>query len=110
MSMVMAAVEERRYRDRTRALLHRSEATFYLGYESDGPSALLSHLEGNLRQINFCDDTELFQIGTALAEAISNAIDHGNLELDSKLREDGVGVYARLRIERSQQLPYRDRR
>jgi CheY-like chemotaxis protein len=110
MAMVVAAVEERRYRERTRTLLDHSEASFILGYEIDGPSALISHLEGNLRQINFCDDTELFQIGTALAEAISNAVDHGNLELDSKLREDGVGVYSTLRVERSAEAPYRDRR
>jgi CheY-like chemotaxis protein len=110
MAMVVAAVEEMRYRERTRTLLDKSEATFLLGYESDGPSALISHLEGNLRQINFCDDTELFQIGTALAEAISNAVDHGNLELDSRLRENGAGAYSNLRQERSGQTPYRDRR
>ncbi len=110
MAMVVAAVEEMRYRERTRTLLDQSEATFLLGYETDGPGALISHLEGNLRQINFCDDTELFQIGTALAEAISNAVDHGNLELDSRLRENGHGAYASLRHERSAQAPYRDRR
>jgi CheY-like chemotaxis protein len=110
MGMVVAAVEERRYRERTRTLLERSEASFVLGYEMDGPNALISHLQGNLRQVNFCDDTELFQIGTALAEAISNAIDHGNLELDSGLRERGVDVYTRLRQERANEAPYRDRR
>jgi len=110
MGIVMAAVEERRYRERTRTLLERSEASFVLGYEMDGPNALISHLQGNLRQVNFCDDTELFQIGTALAEAISNAIDHGNLELDSGLREGGTDAYAGLRQERSRHHPYRDRR
>jgi len=110
MGIVVAAVEERRYRERTRTLLERSEASFVLGYEMDGPNALISHLEGNLRQVNFCDDTGLFQIGTALAEAISNAVDHGNLELDSTLREEGADAYARLRQERSSHSPYRDRR
>ena len=110
MHMVMAAVEERRYRERTRALLDHSEARFVIGYEMDGPNALISHLQGNLRQVNFCDDTELFQIGTALAEALSNAIDHGNLELDSALREEKADAYARLRQERAKQTPYRDRR
>ncbi len=110
MSMVMAAVEERRYRDRTRALLDHSEASFVLGYEMDGPNALISHLQGNLRQVNFCDDTELFQVGTALAESFNNAIDHGNLELDSALREDGMDLYMRVRQERATQAPYRDRR
>jgi anti-sigma regulatory factor (Ser/Thr protein kinase) len=110
MGMVMAAVEERRYRERTRRSLERSEATFILGYEPDGPNALISHLQDNLRQLNFCDDTELFQIGTALAEALSNAIDHGNLGLDSRVREEGMEAYARLRQERSVQEPYRNRR
>ncbi|HEX5131627.1 MAG TPA: response regulator [Candidatus Krumholzibacteria bacterium] len=110
MGMVMAAVEERRYREQARALLDHSESTFVLGYDMDAPNALISHLEGHLRQVNFCDDTELFQIGTALAEAISNAIDHGNLELDSSLREDGMDTYMRLRQERTQQAPYQDRR
>jgi CheY-like chemotaxis protein/anti-sigma regulatory factor (Ser/Thr protein kinase) len=110
MGMVMAAVEERRFRERTRTLLEHSEASFILGYEMDGPNALISHLQGNLRQVNFCDDTELFQIGTALAEAFSNAIDHGNLELDSAIREKGAEVYARLRQERAKQAPYCNRR
>ena len=109
MGMVMAAVEERRYRERTRTLLDHSEATFVLGYEMDGPNALISHLQGNLRQLNFCDDTELFQVGTALAEALSNAIDHGNLELDSALREEESDAYSRLRQERSHLAPYCDR-
>ncbi len=110
MGIVMAAVEERRFRERTRTLLESSEATFVLGYEMDGPSALISHLQGNLRQVNFCDDTELFQIGTALAEAISNAVDHGNLELDSTLREQSMDAYSRLRQERADREPYRERR
>ena len=110
MGIVMAAVEERRYRERTRRLLDHSEASFVLGYEMDGPNALISHLQGNLRQVNFCDDTELFQIGTALAETLSNAIDHGNLELDSTLREEESSAYTMLRHERAHQAPYRDRR
>ena len=48
---------------------------------------------------------------TALGEAIINAVEHGNLELDSALREsdDGSG-YARLRDQRMTEPPYRDRR
>ena len=110
MSMVMAAVEDRRYREQARMLLEESAATFVLGYDPEAPGALVNHLEGNLRRINFCDDTALFQIGTALGEAISNAIDHGNLELDSRLRERGAGVYMQARHERTTQPPYRERR
>jgi CheY-like chemotaxis protein/anti-sigma regulatory factor (Ser/Thr protein kinase) len=110
MGMVIAAVEARRFRERARALLERSEAHFVLGYELDGPSALVSHLQGNLEQLNFCDDTALFQVSTALAEAFNNAIDHGNLELDSALREESHERYDELRNERARQQPYCDRR
>jgi CheY-like chemotaxis protein/anti-sigma regulatory factor (Ser/Thr protein kinase) len=110
MEMVTAAVEQRRFREQTRRLLERSEAHFVLGYEVDGPAALVNHLQSNLREVNFCDDTELFQIGTALAESFNNAIDHGNLELESRLREDGTDAYSRLRYERATASPFRDRR
>jgi hypothetical protein len=40
----------------------------------------------------------------------SNAIDHGNLELDSDLREEESNAYSMLRLERATQAPYRDRR
>jgi len=73
-------------------------------------AALVSHLQANLEQIECCDDTHLFQVSTALGEALNNAIDHGNLELDSAIREDSIEMYGRLRQERSLQHPYRDRR
>ena len=110
MGMVVAAVEARRYRERTRTLLESSEARFVLGYELDGPMALISHLQSNLEQLNFCDETGLFQVGTALAEALSNAVDHGNLELDSALREESPDLYDKLRPERAREQPYCDRR
>jgi CheY-like chemotaxis protein len=110
MGMVIAAVEARRYRERTRTLLERSEARFILGYELDGPTALVSHLQSNLKQLNFCDETGLFQVSTALAEAFTNAIDHGNLELDSSLREESHELYDKLRHKRAQEPPYCDRR
>ena len=110
MGMVVAAVEGRRYRERARTPLERSEAHFVLGYELDGPTALVSHLQSNLEQLNFGDETKMFQVSTALAEAFNNAIDHGNLELDSALREGDSDLYEKLRQERARELPYRDRR
>lgn len=111
MGVVVEAVEANRFRERTRGLLEKSESRFVLGYEMDGTPALVSHLQNNLRQLNLCDETGAFQVSTALAEALGNAIDHGNLELDSLVREkDGTHVYAQLRQERSQKPPYRDRK
>lgn len=110
MGKVVAAVEASRYRERARALLERCEASYCLGYELDAANALVSHLQNNLQQLNFCDETGLFQVSTALAESFTNAVDHGNLELDSSLRIDGSDQYDRLRQERAGEPPYRDRR
>jgi CheY-like chemotaxis protein/anti-sigma regulatory factor (Ser/Thr protein kinase) len=110
MGIVVAAVEARRYRKRTRKLLEHSEARFVMGYELEEPMALISHLQSNLGQLLFCDDTGMFQVGTALAEAFTNAIDHGNLELDSGLREETPELYSKLRQERASMQPYCDRR
>ena len=49
-------------------------------------------------------------MAVALSEAIINAIDHGNLELDSELRQDDERIYHRLGDERRKQSPYRERR
>lgn len=105
---VMTGVKATQQRDQVRQFLLQSESTFMLGYERDGPQALISYLLDGLHRLNFCDDAETMQIMTALTEAITNAIDHGNLELDSALRESGD--YHQLGSERVRQPPYRDRR
>ncbi len=110
MKIVLAAVEAKRYREQARALLVRTETHFTLSYEPDGPAALVSHFQNNLRQIDFCDGTCLFQISTALTEALNNAIEHGSLELNSALRGEDDEAYERRRGERMRQPPYRDRR
>jgi anti-sigma regulatory factor (Ser/Thr protein kinase) len=80
-----------------------------MGYEPAGPQALISHLQDTLTQLNFCDETGLLQVSTALTEALTNAIDHGNLELDSALREWPDDAYRKLRNRRTQESPYNRR-
>ena len=110
MYVVLGAVEAKRHREQSRRLLERTESQFVLGYEEDGCPALVSYFQNNLALFNFCDETGLFQVSTALTEALNNAIDHGNLELDSALRERGDNSYGRQRRERAVQSPYRERR
>lgn len=102
-----ASVHERA---EVRKLLRRIEAEFQIGYEVGAIRTLVSYLQNDLMRIDFCDDTELIRVGTALTEALANAVDHGNLELDSKLRELPGEVYRELGAERAKQQPYCDRR
>jgi CheY-like chemotaxis protein/anti-sigma regulatory factor (Ser/Thr protein kinase) len=110
MRTVVAAVEAKRRQEEAVSEGDGSESHFVLGYELDAAVALVSHLRANLEQMEFCDETALFQVSTALGEAFANAIDHGNLELDSSLRERRDDSYEKLRQERARALPYRDRR
>ncbi len=110
LQVVMAAVESTQQRDKVRQLLEQSESRFVLGYEPGGAQALITYLRDELQRLNFCDETGLLQISTALTEALANAIDHGNLELDSALRELPGNEYRKLGEARAKIPPYRDRK
>ncbi|HJN11952.1 MAG TPA: response regulator [Pirellulaceae bacterium] len=109
LDVVRDAVAAMRSRDSVRELLQASESRFLLGYEPTVARALISHLQDSLARLNFCDQVGLLQISTALGEAITNAIDHGNLELDSAMR-DGSCRYRDLGKQRSMVEPYCNRR
>lgn len=108
--IVRDAVAANHGRQRVRNLLQKSETSFVLAYEPEAVQALVSFVQDALMQFDISDDTTLLQISTALTEALRNAIDHGNLELDSKLRENDDNSYRELGEARSKQPPYRDRR
>ncbi|MEM8668135.1 MAG: response regulator [Planctomycetota bacterium] len=105
---VMSSVPVASHRDKVREFLNDSDSEFVLGYQPDGPQILVNYLQDCLERLNFCDPTELMRIGTALYEALVNAIDHGNLELDSELR-DTSDHYDQLREERIRTPPYNGR-
>lgn len=110
LEMVLSAAETLREREVVRDLLQQSESYFVLGYDPSAPRALISHLQSSLVQANVGDDMDRLRIGTALAEALANAIDHGNLELDSQLREEDLRTYRGTGNERAVQEPYRHRK
>ncbi|MFH5805498.1 response regulator [Alienimonas sp. DA493] len=55
-------------------------------------------------------ETDRLRIGVALEEALTNAVYHGNLELDSALRDEDESRYYSLARERALLRPYSDRR
>jgi CheY-like chemotaxis protein len=103
-----AAVNQQR--DLVRSCVVSGEWQFILGYERGASEAIVTYLQDLLTRMNFCDKAEVWQITTALTESFCNAIDHGNLELSSELRESSTDEFRRIGIERSTQDPYRDRR
>jgi len=90
--------------------LSQSESHFQL----DNDPALIPPLIGYLKDSRFricgSDETGLVRITLALREAVMNAMQHGNLELSSELRESDERQYHQLAAERKSAKPYADRR
>jgi CheY-like chemotaxis protein/anti-sigma regulatory factor (Ser/Thr protein kinase) len=110
LSIVLDAAESDRERKQVMGLLRQSESYYVLGYEPVATRALVNHLLDGLSQMDICGESDRLRVGTALGEALVNAIDHGNLELESSLRQENGSKYRLLGNDRAVQPPYRDRR
>ena len=71
---------------------------------------LVGYLQEHLLRLGIVEEGEVTRVGIALDEALANALFHGNLDIDSSLREQDNDAYHRLAIDRSQVPPYADRR
>jgi CheY-like chemotaxis protein/anti-sigma regulatory factor (Ser/Thr protein kinase) len=70
---------------------------------------LVSHIQEEMADRGIGDESSLIQMGVALNEALTNAAHHGNLEIESAVREQGMDAYFALVEERRAQEPYRSR-
>lgn len=73
-------------------------------------SALINYMRRFIRQADLCDETSGIRTCVALEEALNNALFHGNLELDSLLREGDRAAYRALVEERRNSEPYKRRK
>lgn len=96
--------------DDARQWLAETRYRFVLDNSPDWLQPLVRRFQDELARRGFCDDTEFMQVGMAIHEALTNASDHGNLEMDSALREDGIDIYLTLMDERRGQEPFRSRK
>ena len=108
--VIQSNAEVNHQRELARSCVSNAEWNFTIGYERGASEAIVTLLQDILMRLNFFDKAQLWQITTALTESFSNAIDHGNLELDSALRESAGDDFRRIGIERSGKSPYAERR
>jgi CheY-like chemotaxis protein len=87
----------------------QTESLFRLPSDLANIPPLISYLQDNLTRLKVCDENGLIRVAVALREALSNAILHGNLEIDSALRDDNDAAYFALIASRSNEEPYEDR-
>ena len=87
----------------------RLEAEYVLGNTLEGLDALIGNLKDQLRQMRLFGEHDILRVGTAMYEALVNAIEHGNLEVESNHRDLPHLEYRKLLEERSVRAPFRSR-
>ena len=86
----------------------RSKLRFELENDSSLIPPTIEHLQSHMVGWN---ETDRLRVGVALDESLLNAMHHGNLEVDSCLRDEGDGEEYRNQIEvRSSQSPFCQRK
>lgn len=107
---VRAATKKRALRELAREALVASQLYFVLDNDLVRISAVVGYLRDGLAHSGLCDESEQMQVGVALDEALSNAVHHGNLEVDSALREESIEAYLAEIERRAQLTPWAERR
>lgn len=111
LQIVTDASQARQKRQAVFQYMAESSSKFVLRNNHEATSALVGFFQEALRQMDICPEGDLVRVGTALSEAMVNAIDHGNLELSSKLRDgENSNAYHNLGEKRRQQEPYCNRK
>src|SRR5205823_3506507 len=107
---ILAITQADRHQQRALECLALNETLFVLNNDAALVPPLIGYLDTLLSRLGFCDATGRMRLGVALHEALLNAIYHGNLEVNSELRQQDETVYHDLMRQRRTQAPSRDRR
>ena len=110
LEQVLSASKSRLQDARLLSRMDLFETRFSLENDTGLIPPLVAHLEEDLSRLKLCEPSGLVLLGVAMHESLTNAMLHGNLELDSALREDDEKQYYRLSVQRRTQAPYSDRR
>lgn len=88
----------------------RQELEFAIENDLELVSSMVQYLQDMAFAMGVCDEADRVRIGVALQEALTNASFHGNLELNSSLREEDHRAYYQLAMERCGSQPWSGRR
>lgn len=81
-----------------------------LGNDLGEVTAVVRLLETRLAAVALVDESSRIQVSVALREAIVNAMLHGNLGMESSLKESDPDAHDKLAEERRKTSPYSERR
>ena len=97
-------------RRRLLSTLDSTESRFVLDNDVSFITPLIDYLQEQIATMRLFDQLQTMRISVAVQEAIANAIYHGNLELDSELRQEDESIFHRLADERRRAAEYSHRR
>lgn len=104
---VLEITRRMRYTHDTRMLPAPRQVAFVLGNDLTLIGPAIEHVQSNLPDWS---QRDRLQIGMALGEALVNAMHHGNLEVESSLKEEDGDAYEALVQQRRKTMPYSQRR
>jgi CheY-like chemotaxis protein len=90
--------------------LTHNESHFQLDNDPSLIAPFISYVQRGLTRMKICDESAQIHVAVALQEALMNAIEHGNLEVDSSLRDQAGAAYDNLVRTRRTEPPFADRR
>lgn len=103
---VLVLSEERQTKRTLMERMNTLQASFVLNNESVLLTSAVAYLQGLIRDMGLLSESERLRVGVALEEALLNAAYHGNLEVESQLREQDHALFYDLARERAQTPPY----
>ncbi len=106
--VLSARNDDRVQREVLRRMQSRSES-FVVENDVELVLSLSRYLQLSVATQWGLDMSSRMQIGMALEEALLNSMYHGNLEVDSKLKEEDFDAFYQMADERRVTAPYRDR-
>lgn len=107
---VLAASRGSRNQQRLLECLAQTESQFVLDNDPSLIAPLIGFLQDSLDRLKVCDEIGKIRVSVALQEALTNSIQHGNLEVSSILREKDDRAYYALAEQRRKEMPYATRR
>ncbi len=107
---VLSVSQWERNQSRVPTTLDVLETHFTLENDPSLISPLITYLQNQLETMRLSNQLQITRIGMAIYESLTYAIYHGNLELDTELRQSDEAIFCRLAVERLRDEPYASRR
>lgn len=98
------------HRERVRPYLRAGEIELNIGSDPTAIPVVVGYIQRILEDYGLSSDRDRTRAGIAISEALSNALIHGNLEVDSDLRKNLTDAYYKKIDERRTVEPYASRR